>query len=433
MTMQFLIRFAVILILLTSTAIAQPEWTKCELPVSIGIHVVEVGPQGTIYAGANRTGIFRSTDGGSTWELNTTGMTNNAITDIAITSTGTVYASSEVQFPAQGTVMRSTDMGATWQEVAQGLEGSSITSLAVSHDDIVYAAGYRQVLTSLTVYRLDENGQEWHAMSLGETDVLSLTVDANGTLFAGTSCDTPDYGIFNSTDGGETWEVFSNGLDDAGGVNVMETNPSGSTIYAAAFTRFPNLSDLYRSTDFGVTWDTVSVKDTHIPAIAIDDNDVLYTCGKLLGGSTFEGVCRTSDNGDTWEVLNEGLPTSNVTSIAIGENHVFAGTLNGLFRLERQASSVDRNESVAAEKLDVIVHGSAPSATMHVTLVQKATITAHILNSLGQIVSTPAHHKAVNAGSTIVPLDIAHLPNGMYFVRVATDQSIKTVPVSIVR
>ncbi len=170
-------------------------------------------------------------------------------------------------------------------------------------------------------------------------------------------------GVYQSTDGGQTWENL--GLRDSQHIGKILIDPRDSdTIYVAA--EGPLWSSggdrgLYKTTDGGRNWRAVLriSEDTGVTDIAMDPGnpDVLYASayqrrrrvGQLIGGGPESAVYKTSDGGKTWKKLTKGLPSVDKGRIALAvspqkPNIVYALVTaaeneSGFFR------SADRGES----------------------------------------------------------------------------------------
>ena len=166
---------------------------------------------GTLYAGTRHSGVFRSVDGGRTWEGFSSGLPKSDsqfegsnITNIQCLAIdgrdGTVYAGTT------SGIFRSKDGGRTWETINLHVSGPNITSLVVdSQGGTLYA------VTFDGLYRTSDDGSNWDWASNGLAArssfpvYFSLALDyRDGTLYAGTG----DKGVFRSTDGGRTWQAI---------------------------------------------------------------------------------------------------------------------------------------------------------------------------------------------------------------------------------
>jgi photosystem II stability/assembly factor-like uncharacterized protein len=135
-------------------------------------------------------GIYRTTDGGATWNLSTDGLGTALVSAIAVSpsDSSTVYAAAGWRG-----VFVSTNGGETWAPTGGSLS-AYITSLALDPVDpaTIYAG------TDAFVYRSRDGGTSWQSMRAGAPApvpvVYSLSIDATGTvLHAGTPMGVFDY------------------------------------------------------------------------------------------------------------------------------------------------------------------------------------------------------------------------------------------------
>ncbi len=130
------------------------------------------------------------------------------------------------------------------------------------------------------------------------------------------------YGVYKSTDAGETWSHM--GLENtgtSGAVLIHPTNPDLAYIAAIGnpFKPTPERG-VYRTRDGGSTWqnvlfvsDSSGVSDLEF---APDDPNTIYATSwrgerkpwTIISGAREGGVYRSNDGGDTWEHLTNGLP-----------------------------------------------------------------------------------------------------------------------------
>ena len=200
--------------------------------------------------------------------------------DVHPSAPATIYIAS-----ANGGVLKTTDEGENWKHIFDKYPTTSIGDIAIDPTDpnIVW-------------------------VGTGEANILRSSM-------AGT-------GIYKSTDAGETFEHM--GLTDTQHISRILINPQDSNvIYVAAagheYTPNPERG-VYKSTDGGTTWTHAFYKDekTAVIDLAIDpsDPDILYagTAPRMRyrwndpkpGPET--GIYKTTDGGETWNALTEGLP-----------------------------------------------------------------------------------------------------------------------------
>jgi photosystem II stability/assembly factor-like uncharacterized protein len=127
-----------------------------------------------VYAGGY-TGVYKSTDAGSTWILSSTGL-SGTVNDFAIGSAkaNTIYAGTS------SGVFKSTNAGGNWTNT--GCTNVYAVLINPANENEVYAATYTGVFKSTT------GGGGWTAMNTGlpVTSTTSLGINANNYLFVGT-------------------------------------------------------------------------------------------------------------------------------------------------------------------------------------------------------------------------------------------------------
>lgn len=146
----------------------------------------------------------------------------------------TLYAATQTDDYDHFGLFKSTNGGTTWVSASDGLRGAAVVALAVdpSVDGTVYAATRRGVFTS------SDGGASWHAANVGLPDrayIDAVAVDATppATVYAG---GFP--GVFLSTDSGATWKPLNTGLGADPGVLSLVIDPiEPAVLYAGTFAR----------------------------------------------------------------------------------------------------------------------------------------------------------------------------------------------------
>ncbi|MBD3166177.1 T9SS type A sorting domain-containing protein [bacterium] len=224
---------------------------------------------------------------------------------------------------------RSSELDEPWTFEGPTNIGGRITAIAVHPDypDTVYAgAALGGVLASYDGGEIFEPiFNEYQNLSIG-----AMAVDPNdhlklwvGTGEANSSGDSYEgYGIFLTEDGGESWEL--KGLEASAHIGKIAIDPSDTDriFVAAAGKLFGTNSErgVYRTTDGGDSWERVLfVNDsTGCIDVAVDPDrpDTVYAAmwervrrpWERRAGGEASGIYRSTDGGDSWEELTDGLP-----------------------------------------------------------------------------------------------------------------------------
>lgn len=331
----------------TATATAGPavpigEWQPMpDLPRHINTFVVDPANPKVIYAGTGEngsgSGVYKSTDGGATWQLAANGLPNADVKALAINPAdpNQLYAMADVR----GELYSSTDAGANWKRLAD-------TQLFGGFDRALYtSAANDRLLLNLSkpggLARSLDRGRTWTMLSKGlpgderEVYVLSVAIDpadAN-VMYAGTGGFVGQgHGVYKSTDGGDSWSASNRGMIDYR-ITAIAIDPSDSKIVYAG----SDAGELFKSEDGGQTWNNLTAQlpldpNAHatIQQISFDPGnpDRLYlltpNAGLLIG----------SPGGAQWQVLqapSESGATAIKTMIVVPD-----AALHILVGLERQ-------------------------------------------------------------------------------------------------
>lgn len=226
-----------------------------------------------------------------------------------------------------GGIWKTTDAGATWANVSdKDLKTGSVGALAVADSDpaIVYAGmGEAPIRTNAShgdgVYKSMDGGLSWKNMGLRDTQHIArvrvhpqnpnvVWVAAQGHQ-AGPNAER---GVFKSTDGGATWRKVLFVDDQTGACDLIVQPDNPRTLYAAFWqvVRRPwelvsggKGSSLWKSTDGGETWKKLS---EGLPEGIIGKIGVTVSPSKpgrvwaLVEHKTHGGLYRSDDFGEKW-------------------------------------------------------------------------------------------------------------------------------------
>ena len=144
---------------------------------------------------------------------------------------------------------------------------------------------------------------QWVQCGLSGFDVLAL-----GTTGSNLYASTWGHSVYRSTDYGETWDSLDLGSSN---VSVWAFAVDDTELFAAG-------SYLYRSADNGLHWAVVDSSLVGLTSVAV--------CGDhLLAGTWAHGIYGSSDHGRTWRVQNVGLTDYYIHSLAFVDSTAYAG------------------------------------------------------------------------------------------------------------
>jgi photosystem II stability/assembly factor-like uncharacterized protein len=222
--------------------------------------------------------------------------------------------------------------GITWRNVGPVVQGGRAVDVIRPADQphVIYV-GY----ASGGVWKSENNGNTFRPVTdqLSSQIVGSLAIDPNDSnvLWLGTGENNSSrssyggMGVFKSTDGGASWQHMGLGNTDRIGRIVVDPNDS-QRIYVAALGKLYSKGGdrgLYRSTDGGANWESLIKGDgwTGFIDVVPAANGHWYASSwersrsawNFVEGGQGSGVWRSTDNGDSWHRLTDGLPQDEYT------------------------------------------------------------------------------------------------------------------------
>jgi len=233
---------------------------------------------------------------------------------------------------ASGGVFKTTDAGETWFPVTDGqvpLGSSGSIAVADSDPNVVFlGTGSDGVRSNVSigrgVYRSPDAGATWSFVGLPDagqiggvrihpTDPDIVWVAANGDPFR----PNPERGVFKTTDGGANWRHVL-AISDSTGAMDVEIKPGDPSVVYAWMSRLERKpwtiisgsleGGFFKSTDGG---DTFRQIENGLPteligkanlAVSADDPNRVYALIEAKPGS---GVYRSDDSGENWYLASE--------------------------------------------------------------------------------------------------------------------------------
>jgi len=372
-------------------------------------------------------GVLKSLDGGNSWSPINNGLTDLYVgalrmhpTDHAIlyAATGNNACSGGYEGDVFSNLFRTTDSGATWTKMLPDDDIMTTVNFSPSNPGVVYAgsasAFFKSSNNGSTWSRLDNANGIWGPDGVRAGVPIDMTVDPDSpdVLFA----NNYGGGVFRSTDGAQTWEVWSNGYTGAELHDLHVPPGKSKKLYVIG------RSGPFVSLDNGSTWSGIANGEANYPewssvtAHPVDSQLLLIADehqGVILrsanGGESYSEVLRhpQTDAGDpntrqgfkavafaesdpnivyaglskdrrTFETsstvgtviyksIDAGLSFSPLASIIDGHNvselvvdpgnadHVYAATTNGVYISLNGASSWTYCDNLGARHIEALI------------------------------------------------------------------------------
>ena len=184
-------------------------------------------------------------------------------------------------------------------------------------------------------------------------------------------------GVYLSPDSGATWKNM--GLKNSEHISKIVVHPNNSDVVWVAsqgpLWKKGGERGVYKTTNGGKNWKRVlgNSEWTGATDLMIDPNDpqILYaatwdrhrTVAAYMGGGPGSGIHRSTDGGETWEKLSNGLPKSNMGKIGLALSPQKSNVVYAAIELDRKQGGVYRSEdggSSWSKMSDTVSGGTGP-------------------------------------------------------------------------
>lgn len=217
-----------------------------------------------------------------------------------------------------------------WRSIGPFRGGRSVASVGVVGNPAVYYMG----TTGGGVWKTEDMGASWRnisdgyfktatigAIAVAESDPNVIYVGTGEHAVRGVMTHGGD-GVYKSTDAGKTWKKI--GLELSQHISRIIVHPKNPDILwvavQGALYSPSKERGIYKSTDGGATWKNVLYvnEKTGASELSMDWNNprIMYAAmwehgrlpWKVISGGTGGGLYKSTDSGETWTKMTEGLP-----------------------------------------------------------------------------------------------------------------------------
>ena len=318
---------------------AGASWTPIfdrEPVASIGAIAIDPGNPKTIYVGTGEKclrndisfgdGVYKSTDAGQTWtNIGLKDSQHIAVVLIDPRNTNTIYVAAEGHASGPNDergVFKSTDGGSTWKKIlyVDAKTGAADLVFDPANPETLYAAMYEQRRDAYTMvsggpgsglYKSTDGGASWkkiegHGLPGGILGRIGIAVAASNPNRVYAIVEAKENALYRSNDAGQSWEMVNN---DPAWVrpwyqNHVYVDPKDpDSVYLLYL-------NVFRSTDGGVHFTSLGVPHS-------DDHDLWIdpTNPKRMIEADDGGVTISTDGGTTWTPENN-QPTAQFYHVA---------------------------------------------------------------------------------------------------------------------
>jgi len=292
------------------------EWSQ--IPTSFGksrVWTLVANGADSLIAGTD-CGVHTSIDGGRTWKYSSVGLPWLTPTALEAQADGRILAGTD----GCG-VFASSNHGASWTLLGEGVP-SDITTIKDFEAEGIFVGS-----ESYGLYRSTDGGESWASSDSGMElkQIRDLFRGSNGTLFAETGSRT----FFSSTDGGGYWRPFTLGIADVRCIAF----PSTDWLFIGT------ANGAYRSSNEGVDLERIdppSWTSPFVVKIVVADADLVYA------STSNNTMYRTRDMGNSWgSVYNQYGGSGQIATAAVDSaGEVALGLSSGVVALIRPSDSM---------------------------------------------------------------------------------------------
>jgi len=310
--------------------------------------------------------------------------------------------------------------GLEWRGIGPALMAGRVADIAVNHQD---RSTWYVAVGSGGVWKTDNRGTTWKPVfdSEGSYSIGSITIDPNNpdTVWVGTGENVSGRhvgfgdGIYKSLDGGESWTNM--GLKDSQHIGMIKVDPRDSNIVYVAV-QGPLWSPggergLYKTTNGGKTWVLILSAGEYTGAneVHLDPRnpDVIFASlhqrfrnvAALMDGGPESGIHKSTDGGESWRELTNGVPTEDKGKIGLSISPVNPDVVYATIELAQRKGgfwrSLDGGESWE-KRSDEIYSGTGPH------YYQEIFASPHDVDTVYQV--APTLHRTVDGGKTMLPV-----------------------------
>ena len=236
-----------------------------------------------------------------------------------------------------GGVWKTENAGTTWTPLfdQQASYSTGCITLDPQNPSIVWVGtgenvGGRHVAYGDGVYRSKDGGKNWENLGLKDTEhIAKIIVHPDNSDVVWIAAQGPlwnkggERGVYKTTDGGKNWKQVLGNREWTGATDLLIDPRNPQVLYAA-------------------TW------DRH------------RTVAALMSGGPGSGIHKSTDGGETWEELTQGLPNSNMGKIGLAISPQQPDVLYAAIELDRTTGGVYRSADQGAswKKMSDAVSGA---------------------------------------------------------------------------
>lgn len=300
-------------------------WSQTGGPEAGTVNDITIDSSKNVFIWTRGSGVLRSSDSGSSWQLFNKGLPNLNMKFGAASKSGYLFAANQDQYK-QLFRFNQNDPNAKWEEIVL------LDSAIKIYDILAVPNGSLFVSTQKGIERSDDNGTTWLRKNVGFKDsssvnskpdstALYLSLAPNGDLYVSSY-----YGaIFRSANNGDSWirpltrqpgTRFISAMLVASNENIVVGNFGNKAAHIGG--------NIYVSRDSGATWDSVYNRPANTDENKNDIDKLIRVPGSSVLYANAHGITlRSIDNGVNWVVMDSDKRGDEPFSMAAEGNNLY--------------------------------------------------------------------------------------------------------------
>ncbi len=298
------------------------SWEQVHSILSYGFEpVLFVDSLNNIYHGDILSGLYESTDRGTSWFL--TSLAGGA-------SAATVFPGNRLCVGGSQTISISDDSGKTWTTSQVRGDFGDVSSLAKDDSGDIIAGFYREFghfPAGGGVYISSDAGRSWIPLGMGSFSILSMAVEGSGRVFVLATSDGTSSSIYSARRDSTNWKQDVAGMPFGAEIGALQVDRLGETVAVTSAGVF-------------VYGDSTSSWKNAAPAVSPDSITTAHydPLGISYMGTAYDGIYVLNAPESTW--VQCGIFSASITSLGVdGAGNLYAGTDGGIFEQEGNTGS----------------------------------------------------------------------------------------------
>ncbi len=382
------------------------------------------------------------------------------ITDLAVNQQGDIFVSANSTTAIENNaIYKSSDEGITWY-VAYNFENITARSVKINEQGFIFALGQWDI-DEPTLKKSTDNGQTWANIYVPidlETSNEKLFLKGADTVYI-SQIGNQSVLLLSSIDSGLSWDTIFTTYGHSSEM-ISSLAIKGNTIYVGLTGYFEETGGVYKSSDYGLSWNYVGLFSNMVTGLSFNSNGDLFITSR--GGNDYGGLyaiyagtdtivrispspaltsivinssddifagyfflCRvyhSSDNGNTYELISSGLSTyGSINDLFIdSEQYIYPITDGNIWKSVE--STITSLKPISTDNFLVFPNPCNDYITGSIFDIQNGERSFKIYDQSGKLV----YLGLIQINDCRFTLNLASLPKGIYYLHIYSSRIFAT-------